>query len=76
VFGLSDKIFAKMQGEEFDSKLRKMSFYGKEGNCLGHAISTDGIKVDKAKIDLIANLPPSTCVKDIRPFLGHARFYR
>jgi len=24
--------FAKMQGEEFDSKMKKMSFYGKEGN--------------------------------------------
>ena len=33
-------------------------------------------EVDKTKIDLIVNLPPPTCVKDIRSFLGHARFYR
>ena len=43
---------------------------------LGHVISHDGIEVDKPKIDLIANLPLPTCVKDIRPFLGHGRFYR
>ena len=53
-----------------------MSFFGKKGIVLGHVISHDGIEVDKAKFDLIANLPPPTCVKDIRSFLGHAEFYR
>jgi len=43
---------------------------------LGHIISRDGIKVDKAKTDLIVNLPPSTCVKEMRSFLRHADFYR
>jgi len=43
---------------------------------LEHVISHDGIEVDKAKTDLIANLPPPTCVKDIRSFLEHAGFYR
>ena len=47
----------------------------KIGLILGHVISSDGIEVDKAKIDLIANLPPPTCVKDIRYFHGHVRFY-
>ena len=36
-----------------------MSLYGEEGIVLGHTNSSDGIEVDKAKIDLIANLPPS-----------------
>nr|XP_017225158.1 PREDICTED: uncharacterized protein LOC108201377 [Daucus carota subsp. sativus] len=35
-----------------------------------------GIEVDKAKVDLIANLPPPKSVKEIRSFLGHAGFYR
>jgi len=65
-----------MQGEEFDSEPEKMPFYGKEGNFLGHVISQDVIEVDKAKIDVIANLPPLTCVKYIMSFLGHAGFYR
>ncbi|VVA39030.1 Hypothetical predicted protein, partial [Prunus dulcis] len=35
-----------------------------------------GIEVDKAKIDVIAKLPPPTSVKGVRSFLGHAGFYR
>jgi len=33
------------------------------------------IMVDKAKINLISNLSPSTCVEDVRSFLGDAGFY-
>ena len=32
--------------------------------------------MDKAKVDVIANLPPPKNIKDIRSFLGHAGFYR
>ncbi|GJX12751.1 hypothetical protein Tco_0204509 [Tanacetum coccineum] len=38
--------------------------------------SKKGIEVDKAKIDVIAELPHPTTVKGIRSFLGHAGFYR
>ena len=48
----------------------------KKGIVLGHVISDQGIEVDKAKIDLISNLPPPRTVKEIRSFLGHAGFYR
>ena len=47
-----------------------------KGIVLGHIISSEGIEVDKAKVDLIANLPNPKTVKDIRSFLGHAGFYR
>jgi len=47
----------------------------KKGIVLCHIISKDGIKVDKAKTDLIIILPPSTCVKDVRSFLGYADLY-
>ncbi|GJU23073.1 reverse transcriptase domain-containing protein [Tanacetum coccineum] len=48
----------------------------KEGIVLGHKISKISIEVDKAKVDVIAKLPPLTTVKGIRSFLGHAGFYR
>jgi hypothetical protein len=47
-----------------------------EGIVLGHIVSKRGIEVDRAKVELIENLLPSTSVKQIRSFLGHARFYR
>ncbi|GJR22458.1 reverse transcriptase domain-containing protein [Tanacetum coccineum] len=34
------------------------------------------IEVDRAKVDVIAKLPPPTSVKGIQSFLGHAGFYR
>jgi len=43
---------------------------------LGHCISSKGIEVDKAKIDIISKLPPPMIVKGIRSFQGHAGFYR
>lgn len=48
----------------------------KQGIVLGQVSSSKGIKVDKAKIDLKARLPPPTSVKGIRSFLGHAHLYR
>ena len=32
--------------------------------------------MDKAKVELIAKLPPPTSVKAMRQFLGHAGFYK
>ena len=48
----------------------------KQGIILGHIISSKGIEVDKAKVDLISNLPPPKTVREVRSFLGHAGFYR
>nr|GEY17814.1 hypothetical protein [Tanacetum cinerariifolium] len=54
----------------------KSHFMVKVGIVLGHKILKNGIKVDKAKVDVIAKLPHPTTVKGIRSFLGHAGFYR
>ena len=47
-----------------------------EGIVLGHLVSERGIEVDKAKIEVIEQLPPPVNIKGIRSFLGHAGFYR
>jgi hypothetical protein len=47
-----------------------------EGIALRHKILEKGIKVDKAKIEVIEQLPPPTNVKGIRSFLRHEGFYR
>ncbi|CAL9029758.1 unnamed protein product [Prunus brigantina] len=54
----------------------KCHFMVQQGLVLGHVISSRGIEVDKAKIDIISKLPPPTSVKGVRSFLGHAGFYR
>ena len=54
----------------------KCHFMVTHGIVLGHKVSKNGIEVDKAKVELISNLPTPKCVRDIRSFLGHAGFYR
>ncbi|CAN6678112.1 unnamed protein product [Malus baccata var. baccata] len=54
----------------------KCHFMVKQGIVLGHIISEKGIEVDKSKIDLVRHLPSPTLVREVRSFLGHARFYR
>jgi hypothetical protein len=47
-----------------------------EGVVLGHHISSSGITVDPAKIQIIVNLPEPISQKDVRSFLGYAGYYR
>ena len=65
-----------MHQKEFDFGLGKVSLHGTTWVVLNHEIFKKGIKVDKAKIDVIAKLPILKFVKDIRSFLGHTGLYR
>ena len=47
-----------------------------DGVVLGHIISNRGIKVDKAKIEVIEKLPPPSSIKGVRSFLRYVGFYR
>nr|GEU49046.1 reverse transcriptase domain-containing protein [Tanacetum cinerariifolium] len=58
-----------------DDFSEKSHFNVKECIVLGHKIPKKGIEVDKVKIKVISKLPHPTTVKEIRSFLGHARFY-
>jgi hypothetical protein len=46
----------------------KCHFMVQQGIVLGHVISRRGIQVDKAKVDLISNLPPPRTVKEVALF--------
>lgn len=54
----------------------KCHFMVQQGVVLGHVGSSKGLEVDKVKVKVIEKLPYSTCIKDVRSFLGHAGFYR
>ncbi|GKD86864.1 reverse transcriptase domain-containing protein, partial [Tanacetum coccineum] len=67
-----DKMLQRCEDTNLCLNWEKSHFMVKEGVVLGHKISKDGIKVDKAKVDVIAKLPHPTTVKGVRSFLGHA----
>ena len=76
MFTSSNTSSAEMYQEEFSLKLGEVPFYGKIRYCSHRIISSKGIEVDKANVDLISNLPPPKTVREVRYFLGHAGFYR
>ena len=47
-----------------------------EGIVLGHHVSSQGIKVDPTKIEVIVCLPSPKNQKEVRRFLGHVGYYR
>ena len=65
-----DQLLKRVSGHPF------YCFMVNQGIVLGHVISSKGIEVDKAKIELISKLPSPKNVKPVRQFLGHAGFYR
>ncbi|GJY94148.1 reverse transcriptase domain-containing protein [Tanacetum coccineum] len=71
-----DRMLARCEETNHVLNWEKCHFMVKEGIVLGHKISGVGIKVDRAKIDVIAKLPYPTNVKGVRSFLGNAGFYR
>nr|GEW10363.1 reverse transcriptase domain-containing protein [Tanacetum cinerariifolium] len=71
-----DKMLQRCEDTNLCLNWEKSHFMVKEGIVLGHKTSKNKIKVDKAKVDVIAKLPHPTTIKGVRSFLGHAGFYR
>jgi hypothetical protein len=71
-----DLVLTRCEEKNLVLNWEKCHFMVRKGIVLGHVISSEGIEVDKAKIDLIENLPPPRTIKEIRSFLGHVGFYR
>ncbi|XP_027150385.1 uncharacterized protein LOC113750628 [Coffea eugenioides] len=55
---------------------KKCHFMVEHEIVLGHIVSSRGIEVDRAKIDIISALPYPASVREVCSFLGHAGFYR
>jgi hypothetical protein len=71
-----NEVLKRCQRADLVLNWEKCHFMVREGIVLGHKISEKGIEVDKAKIEVIEQLPPPTNVKGIHSFPGHAGFYQ
>ncbi|KAK8945257.1 hypothetical protein KSP39_PZI007733 [Platanthera zijinensis] len=71
-----DRVLQRCEDTNLALNWEKCHFMVREGLVLGHKVSSKGIEVDRAKIEVIEKLPPPTNIKSIRSFLGHAGFYR
>nr|CAN69673.1 hypothetical protein VITISV_028878 [Vitis vinifera] len=67
-------IFSDMVERIMEVFMDDITIYGRI--VLGHIISSQGIEVEKVKVELIIKLPLLTTIKGVRQFLGHTGFYR
>jgi hypothetical protein len=71
-----DKVLKRCQMADLVLNWEKCHFMVQEGIVLGYKILEKVIEVDKAKIEVIEQLPPPSNVKVIHSVLGHAVFYQ
>ncbi|KAL8120200.1 hypothetical protein AgCh_017373 [Apium graveolens] len=65
-----------LRKEKLYAKFSKCEFWLKEVQFLGHVISKEGILVDLAKIEAVANWEQPTTPTEVRSFIGLAGYYR
>ena len=69
------KVMRKLQEKSLRLKLKKCEFHVKETEFLGFIISTEGIRMDLAKVKVILEWSTPECVKDIQAFTGLTNYY-
>ena len=69
-------MLAKLRRFGIQADVDKCEFYMTETKYLGLIISTEGIKMDSAKIEAIRQWDIPTCVQEVYSFVGFCNFYR
>ena len=70
------KVLQKLREHNLYAKRPKCDFQKSSIDFLGHTITSDGLLMDKKKVETIVDWPPLKSVKHIRSFLGLAGYYR
>lgn len=71
-----NQVLKKLEQAGLQADITKCAFHVTEVPYLGLIITTEGVKMDPAKVDTIVNWPTLINVKDVQSFLGFANFYR
>ena len=69
-----DRVLQRCQEKHLILNWEKCHFMVREGIVLGHRVSKRGIEVDRAKIEVIEQLPPPMNIRGIHSFFGQASF--
>ena len=69
-------VLTKLREFSIQADVDKCEFHIIKMKYLGLIVSTEGIKMDPAKVAAICNWDRPTCMKKIRSFIGFCNFYR
>jgi hypothetical protein len=69
-------VFTALKDHSLVLKRSKCSFDAASVSYLGHIISTEGVAMDAAKVQVVVDWPPPRSVLALRGYLGLAGYYR
>ncbi|MBW0569615.1 hypothetical protein O181_109330 [Austropuccinia psidii MF-1] len=69
-------VLARLRANTFFAKASKCLFHVSSIENLGYVVSSEGLKMDPAKVQQILNWPPPRNLKALQSFLGFSNFYR
>ncbi|MBW0522624.1 hypothetical protein O181_062339 [Austropuccinia psidii MF-1] len=67
-------VLTRLRAPNLFSKPSKCLFHVTSVEYLGYVVSSEGLKMDQAKVQQTLNWPPARNLKDIQSFLGFAKF--
>lgn len=70
------QVLQRLREYGLQADIAKCEFHVQEVKYLGLIVSTDGLRMDPAKVSAVAEWPTPQNVKDVQSFLGFANFYR
>ncbi|MBW0560637.1 hypothetical protein O181_100352 [Austropuccinia psidii MF-1] len=68
-------VLSRLRANNLFYKASKCLFHVSSVEYLGYVVSSEGLKMDQAKIQRISNWPPPRNLKALQSFLGFANFY-
>ena len=69
-------VFGHLRNHKLKLQLKKCSFLHEETPYLGYLVGAKGIRDSPDKCKSIRAMPPPTCVKEVRSYLGFCSYYR
>ncbi|MBW0575610.1 hypothetical protein O181_115325 [Austropuccinia psidii MF-1] len=69
-------VLSRLRANNLFAKASKCLFHISSVEYLGYVVSSEGLKMDQAKVQQILNWPPPRNLKALQSFLGFANFYR
>ncbi|MBW0588417.1 hypothetical protein O181_128132 [Austropuccinia psidii MF-1] len=69
-------VLSRLRANNLFAKASKCLFHVSSVEYLGYVVSSEGLKMDQAKVQQILNWPPPRNLKALQSFLGFATFYR
>ena len=69
-------VFDRLRQHQLKLKISKCKFMQEETQYLGFIIKRQGIMTDPDKVQVIKNMNPPCCVREVRSFIGMCSYYR